>query len=169
MLRAIHLIPEFSNSQSIDALRCKYDPLVHKISPHVTLVFPFESDLTVEVLTKHVIQSTMDIKPFRFVLAGATGTADGYLFMNVKVGNDEVIQLHDKLYTGILKPFLNRSLTYTPHVTIGRTSDKRTFACALAETEHWNDIFETTIHDIVLETIDEHGNSMVDCKLPLLR
>lgn len=44
MLRAIHLFPKFLNSHIIDALRAKYDPLVQLIPPHITLVFPFNSD-----------------------------------------------------------------------------------------------------------------------------
>ena len=54
VLRAIHIFPEFSNMESIDNLRAKYDPLFSLIQPHVTLVFPFESTITTAVLAQHV-------------------------------------------------------------------------------------------------------------------
>lgn len=91
MLRAIHLFPEFSNLHSVNALRVKYDPLVNLIPPHMTLVFPFESEIAIDSLTEHLKQSTVELKPFRVVLAGVTGAGDEYLFLNVKVGNDQVI------------------------------------------------------------------------------
>ena len=143
MLRAIHLFPKFSNLHSINALRARYDPLVNLIPPHMTLVFPFKSEIASDALREHVKQSTVGLKPFRIVLADVSGAGDEYLFLNVKLGNDQIIQLHDKLYTGMLRQYLNRSLTYTPHLTVGRIKNKRTFASALAETEHWNEVFET--------------------------
>lgn len=168
VLRAIHLLPEFSNLHSINVLRAKYDPLVNLIPPHVTLVFPFESDIATEALKEHLKQSAIGLKPFQIVMTGITGDEEGYLFLNVKVGNDYIIQLHDKLYTGMLRQYLNRSLTYTPHLTVGRIKDKQTFESALAETEDWNEMFETTVHEFAVECIDERENSTVEIKVSLL-
>lgn len=167
MLRAIHLFPEFSNSHLINALRSKYDPLVNLIPPHVTLVFPFESAITTDTLTDHLKASISGLKPFTIAMAGVTGAEEGYLFLNVKVGNDEIIQLHDELYTGILRQYLNRSLTYTPHLTVGRMKDQKTLELALAETKHFHEIFETKVHEIVVEQIDENGKSTIELKMPL--
>ncbi|QSO45638.1 2'-5' RNA ligase family protein [Alicyclobacillus mengziensis] len=168
MLRAIHLFPEFSNGHSINAIREKYDPLADLISPHVTLVFPFECDVSTEALALHLQESMVGLKPFRIVMTGVTGADGEYLFLNVKVGNDQIIQLHDKLYTGLLKQYLHRSLTYTPHLTIGRLKDKQIFEFALTETENWNEVFETTVHQVVVERIDEHENSIIEMKVPLI-
>jgi len=43
--RTIMIFPEFDNMKFIDQLRQKYDPLANKVRPHITLVFPFESDM----------------------------------------------------------------------------------------------------------------------------
>jgi 2'-5' RNA ligase len=168
VLRAIHIFPEFSNLYSINAIRAKYDPLANLIPPHVTLVFPFESNVSTEVLAEHMKESTGTLKPFRIVMTGVTGAEGEYLFLNVKVGNDQIIQLHDKLYTGVLRQYLYRNLTYTPHLTIGRVKDKQTFEFALAETDDLNEIFETTVHEIVVESIDKCENSITETKVPLL-
>lgn len=90
-----------------------------------------------------------------------------YLSLNVKVGNDAVIELHDRLYTGILSGYLNRSLTFTPHLTVGRIQDPHILARALAETEHVDEIFETTIHEVLVETIDERGESTIEISVLL--
>ena len=153
--------------ESIDNLRAKYDPLFSLIQPHVTLVFPFESTITTAVLAQHVQDSVMGLHPFNIVLKGVTGSEEEYLFLNVKVGNDQIIELHDKLYSGLLKQYLNRTLTYTPHLTVGRLKNKETFQSAVAETEHFNEIFEATVHEIVVENIDESGKSTMELKIPL--
>lgn len=168
MLRAILIFPEFCNLHYINAIRAKYDPLAKLIPPHVTLVFPFESDISADVLAEHLQKSTAGLKPFRIVMTGVTGAEGEYLFLNVKVGNDQIIQIHDNLYSGLLKQYLYRSLTYTPHLTVGRIRDKQKFESALAETEDWNHIFETRVHEIVVETIDERENSITEIKVPLL-
>ena len=45
--RAIILFPKFcSNTDLIQDIRDRYDPLASKIAPHITLVFPFESEIS---------------------------------------------------------------------------------------------------------------------------
>ncbi|WDL95904.1 2'-5' RNA ligase family protein [Alicyclobacillus sp. ALC3] len=167
MLRAIHIFPYFDNLHSINAIRAKYDPLADLIPPHVTLVFPFESNISKEVLEEHLHEATVGSHPFRIAMTGVTGAEGEYLFLNVKVGNDHIIQLHDKLYSGLLKQYLYRSLTYTPHLTVGRIMDKRMFEIALAKTEEWNEVFETTVREITVESIDERKNYTVEMTVPL--
>lgn len=167
MLRAIHIFPEFSNERSIDTLRAEYDPLYGLIQPHVTLVFPFESTLTTESLQQHLQESVIGLKPFSIVLKGVTGAEEEYLFLNVKVGNDQIIELHDRLYAGLLQRYLNRSRTYTPHVTVGRLDDKQTFEYAVSETQYMSEIFKTTVHEFVVETIDDSGKSTIELKIRL--
>lgn len=81
--------------------------------------------------------------------------------------HDEIIQLHDKLYTGILRQHLNRSLMYIPHLTVGRINDKRDFHLALQATEGFNETFEAIAQEIVVERIDESGMSITELKMPL--
>ncbi|GMA64196.1 2'-5' RNA ligase [Alicyclobacillus fastidiosus] len=131
------------------------------------MVFPFESALSTDELRIHLQDAILGVKPFDIVMSGVTGAEEEYLFLNVKVGNDEIIQLRDKLYTGILRPYLNRSLTYIPHLTVGRIKDKEEFRRALEETERFNEIFETTVHEIVVEIIDASEMSVIELKMPL--
>lgn len=155
------------NAHSIHALRTKYDPLADHIPPHLTLVFPFESLMSTADLRDHTSDCVARIPPFRLVLTGITGAEQEYLFLNVKVGNDQIIALHDKLYSDVLRPFLNRSLTYIPHLTVGRLKDSLSFQAALAYTRELREVFETTVCEVVVERIAESGQSALEFKVPL--
>ena len=45
-LRTIMIFPEFENMDIIDRIRDKYDPLARLVRPHITLVFPFENEMS---------------------------------------------------------------------------------------------------------------------------
>lgn len=81
MKRAIVLFPEFENSRSIQSIRERYDPLADYIPPHITLVFPFESELSTQALSGHIALALAGVKKFHVRASGVTGDArDGYLF-----------------------------------------------------------------------------------------
>jgi hypothetical protein len=47
--RSIIIFPQFGNDTNlIQNIRHQYDPLASKIAPHITLVFPFESEISSE-------------------------------------------------------------------------------------------------------------------------
>jgi 2'-5' RNA ligase len=130
--RVIVLEPTFHGIDLIERFRSRFDPIHTEIPAHITLVFPFESDLTTDALLRHIQSATAGLKPFQAVLQGITGDSGEYLFLNVKQGNDPIIALHDRLYTGPLASFLRTDLTYTPHMTIGRVTPHTGFLLALA-------------------------------------
>ena len=45
--RTIMIFPEFENIDIINDIRKKYDPLADLVFPHITLAFPFDSELTI--------------------------------------------------------------------------------------------------------------------------
>lgn len=160
--RSILIFPKFNNIEKIEELREKYDPLYNCIGPHITIVFPFESDIKKDELEVHVRQTLKDIKPFKLKLRYVTGSTENYLFLNTKEGNDRIIEMHDKLYTGILEEFLCRKITYVPHITVGKIEDNEKFEIALRETEKVEDIFETIVKNVSVELIDENENSNIE-------
>lgn len=54
--RAIVILPRFEGLDRIEQFRRRYDPLASRIAPHITLVFPFESDLSADQLCAHMQQ-----------------------------------------------------------------------------------------------------------------
>jgi len=55
--RCIMIFPQFNNINIIDGIREKYDPLSNNVRPHITLVFPFESNISKVDLQDSLIAS----------------------------------------------------------------------------------------------------------------
>lgn len=75
---------DVENINIINDIRKKYDPLVDLVSPHITLVFPFESDLSNEELNLYIKECLSDIHPFKIELEGFSKQKDiygNYLFL----------------------------------------------------------------------------------------
>jgi len=154
MNSAIVIFPKFQNIDIINEFRQKYDPLADKIAPHITLVFPFESQISTSELRKHMQQTISDIQPFAIKLCGIREHDNKYLFLNVINGNDQIIKLHDWLYTGILSKHLLKEITYVPHLTIGCIDNENEFHRIL-HTVKFKDIeFETKITHISVMQIN---------------
>ncbi len=168
MKRSVILLPGFDNIGTVAGIREKYDPLVHCIAPHITLVFPFESELPLETLKAHIQTALSGVKRFGVLLQGITGDfRDGYLFLNVKRGNDQIIALHDTLYGGILEQFLSRKITYCPHLTVGRLLDPLAFDRAVSALCRFGESFETVIGKVYVEKTGADGKSVVECSFEL--
>ena len=163
MKRAIVLFPKFRNMEAIQAIRARFDPLAEYIAPHITLVFPFESERSTDELKAHLSQSLAGMKQFTVRLNGVTGDfRDGYLFLNVKQGNDSIIDLHDRLYSGVLEPFVFRKVTYCPHITVGRVVEPSAFDRALEELAGFQENFEAEIDKVYVENIDSSDRSTIE-------
>lgn len=167
MKRAVHLFPEFTNSEVIESLRKKYDPLFGLIQPHITIVFPFESEISSPVLKQHIQKALVDIDPFVILLREFTATIDRCLILNIKKGNDNIIKLHDLLYSGLLSIYRNRRFSFYPHLTIGKFTDEQELLLVLTELSTNETKLETTISKVVSEIIDEKENSIVEFILEL--
>jgi 2'-5' RNA ligase len=151
----------------IHVLRQRFDPLVALVPPHITLVFPFESELTSEQLRQHIQQVVADIRPFPVRLANVTGAEGEYLFLNVKQGNDDLIALHDRLYMGPLAGFLSPHHTYVPHMTVGRLTDpgawrEEVLLAAGLDVRH-----DMIVHEISVYVIQDDGSRRIESVIPL--
>ena len=167
MKRAIVLFPSFEHIEILQTIRQQYDPLANCIAPHITLVFPFDSDIPTEDLKAYLNEALKGIKKFHVRLNDFSGDfRDGYLFLNVKQGNDAIVELHDRLYDGILERFLFRGITYCPHVTVGKVQQAE-FEHALAQLRGVTDRFETEIEKIYVENIDDLEHSAIEFSLEL--
>lgn len=86
MLRTIMIFPHFDNMEIINIIREKYDPLARLVKPHITLVFPFESEMTNAELEDVLDNCLKSIKPFPIVLQGFSKEEDkfgNYLFLDM--------------------------------------------------------------------------------------
>lgn len=165
MLRAIHIFPAFSNAAEIDAVRSIHDPLAAKIRPHITLVFPFESDLSAEELAGDARASVAGIECFRARL-GRPQIKEGVIWLPVTEGRREVIALHDALYRGSLHRYWDRSRPYEPHVTIAR-DPANAFEGAHESVAALRGPFEGDAVSIVVEAIMPDQSSSVESEIYL--
>lgn len=165
--RAIVIFPKFSNIKNIDEIREKYDPLYNFIAPHITLVFPFQSEFVKDELIEHIENQLKEVTPFQIIAKGITGASDGYVFLDIKKGNDNIIEIHDKLYTGILKPFHNRYIPYVPHITVGKLEDEKCHKAVVEELSDFDVEFRTVIEGFTIEVIDDSEKSIIEYEYKL--
>jgi 2'-5' RNA ligase len=171
--RCIMVFPKFDSISIIDDIRRKYDPLAYHVSPHITLVFPFESNIESTELEDHLKKALSSIKPFRIILKGITPDKEpfgNYLFLNIEKGKDEIIELHRRLYTGLLEPFISQRLKsggYKPHMTVGKIDCEDKFKLAIEETKDIGDAFDTIVSKVSVEIIDENEDSIIEMEIDL--
>lgn len=167
MKRAIHIFPSFQSIENIQEIRNRHDPLSDKIPPHITLVFPFESSIPHNDILDHIKSVAEHIPPFSLTLRDVTGSGGEFLFLNVKKGNDYLIQIHDDLYKGILESYRNPHFTYLPHITLGRPGNREEYINALEKYKNWRESYHTIVEEITLEEIGEDNVSHVIGRVPL--
>ncbi len=110
--------PKIEYSQ-INEIRDKFDANRKFIDPHIAVVFPVDSAIGEENLISHISSVVLNISPFPITISGLEKSWDYYLYLTVQEGKENIISLHDKLYTGILEKFWFKSVPFTPHITLG--------------------------------------------------
>lgn len=73
-IRFIALFPPAEEMRAVQGLRRRWDPLAEFVHPHLTLVFPFESEDSTDVLRAHVEHAVAGVRAFPIHLAGVTGS-----------------------------------------------------------------------------------------------
>ena len=166
MLRTIMIFPQFSNIEVINEIRDRYDPLAKLVRPHITIVFPFESEMTNDELAEKLTRSLKDVGPFELVLHGFSKTDDNYLFLNIEKGQDIIKTVHDELYSSHLKDY-DLGLSYIPHMTVGKLDNRQELDSAYEYVKTIDDCFQTTVRKISVEMIGEHEESIIAFEIML--
>ncbi|SEU08200.1 2'-5' RNA ligase family protein [Lacrimispora sphenoides] len=161
--RTIMIFPEFHNMDVIHFYRKQYDPLSALVKPHITLVFPFQSNMSNDRLNKHLSDKLMNIKPFEITLNGVTkqpGELGNYLFLNIIEGKEHIHEIHELLYSGLLKEY-KKGYPYTPHLTLGNLDSLEKLEMAYLDASKCNETFKAVINTISVEVIGASGESMI--------
>jgi 2'-5' RNA ligase len=117
----------------IREVRARYDPIAAVVPAHFTLVYPFEDDIALDALGAHLTDALAAFTTFEVALDGVSGAEGTYLRYDIQRGNDALIAMHDRLYTGPLARHLDRRESFHPHMTIGRIADAARWRAALDE------------------------------------
>ena len=167
--RSILTFPQFSNSDVnlIQNIRNKYDPLASKIAPHITLVFPFESEISANALRQHLETNLDGFEAFNLTMQGISHEEGNYLFLNLLQGQEHIIKIHDLLYSGILAKFLSRKHFYKPHLTVGCLKNHLETKAAMMQLKYFDHKFEIEINKITTEIILDDLSSEIDFEITL--
>lgn len=101
----------------LNEFRQRHDPFAELISEHITLVFPIPAML--ETVRAHTRSVTQTFQPFDVHITGLSRTWDHWLYLEIQDGYEQIVDLHDRLYSGPFEEFLRTDLPFEPHVGIG--------------------------------------------------
>lgn len=148
------------STPEIDAVCAKYDPVFRLVGPHITLVFPFKSEIDNTEVIKHIDRVSKQYPLKDLELYGISRYGDEYMFLNIKTGFKKLTSLHDILYNGILAEFKNQDIPYIPHVTVGRISNTELLNQAIRHTSSLN--IHTSIKSPVISLLEIQDNKDVE-------
>lgn len=169
--RCILIFPQFENVSVIDEIRRKYDPNYFNVLPHITLVFPFESDISKEQLIAHIKNKLQKTKCFCLKLGNLIKkhSKEYYLMLEVTEGSNKVKELHENLYEGILTPFKpSWPDGFMPHMTVGQFEDEAGLEAAYDSLSGIDEQFSARICRVSVEIIGNNSESIIEFELPLL-
>lgn len=167
MERGIHIFPRFREAKVIKDMRKKYDYLHDCIEPHITLVFPFKSELSSKEIVKDLKNILMNVKPFKISTNELEGIENPgyYLFLNIEEGKEIISDLHYKIHEGLLKPYQSewtRDGSYKPHITVGRFKDTVSLQEAIEATKDFDVSYEVMVDKLFIEIIGEDESSTIE-------
>lgn len=169
--RAIVWFPPFPMDAPIEPFRRRFDPMADALPAHVTLVFPFPTNLTVIQLASHIRRIVGNWPSLPVSFRDIEGILDEFVFLMVRDRADAVVALHDKLYRGVLKAYLRDDIPYLPHVTIGRaTGNPSGFRFDAMHDMAIRDVrgeWRCVLRELAIVTLHPDGTITIDTTVPL--
>lgn len=163
MLRSVLIFPQLNDRFTINRIRQRYDDLYEDIAPHISLVFPFDNELTDETIIQVVSDVIKKQQQFKLRLTVVSGDPkNGYVWLVVDQGSKILTELHDALYAEpILNPYYREDLPYQPHVTVAQGLSQLQAEQLLIELQNETYDLTATITEVAIEHILENGDSVV--------
>ena len=98
------------------------------VRPHFSFIFAVH-DIAEDLFITEVTEKAKDCSQIKFVIRCATISKDGledsfHVFLIPDKGHSDIIKLHDRLYSGLLKDNLRLDIDYIPHMAIGNSTDR---------------------------------------------
>ncbi|MFY7864788.1 2'-5' RNA ligase family protein [Roseateles sp.] len=134
-------------------------PYLDVVAAHFTMVF---SCKTIELAeyTKHIEAVARQSEPIRFsckyAMLGADDFDDtAYVFLVPDEGYSGISLLHDRLYTGLLQPFLKLDVPFVPHITIGTLKDRSAAKALCDELNRTGVHIEGTLRALTIGALED--------------
>lgn len=167
MQRSVLIFIESDNLHDIEKIRQKHDPLHNLVPPHITLIFPFESEISNEELKQHIIEHIKGLEAFDIHANNVVTNHKDYLFLQIKEGKEKIITLHDRLYQGLLQTFLREDIPYVPHITVGRKNSERDALEVARRIPPLEAKPHFTIRKITVESVGANNESIIEFEISL--
>ena len=174
--RAIVWFPTFEEPvgmQRLQSFRLVHDPLGARIAPHVAVVFPFHANLTVIQLASHIKRVTAGwpVLPVTFRGVQTVSSPNGlFTILMCNLRSEAIIELHDRLYKGVLAGFLRDDIRFEPHITLAQSYTAPAFEASLADAElRFRDTYRATLRELCIVTHAPDGTIAVEETIPLSR
>lgn len=124
MYYALVYYPEITHPGFV-TFRKKYEPYAALLPEHVTLVYPVEQSIGYKIFAHHIREILREWQPFDLHFSSRLElTWDCWMKLLAEEGYDQILLLHDQLYTGILEPHLRKDLPYNAYIGIGLFSNE---------------------------------------------
>lgn len=166
--RCVHIFPRFNRMDLIEKIRKEYDYLHDCIEGHITIVFPFESQIKKEILQEE-LKKIFLLKAFTIKAQGISAV-DNFLFLNIVEGHELIKDLHYKSYSGLLRDYQSKWTqdgAYSPHLTLGRFKTCDEAKQAEERLKDFNESFEAVVDRIYVEIIGENDESIIEMEIKL--
>lgn len=112
--------------------RC--NPIASYVRPHLTLLFPLETELQSSEVYAHFESVTSQVDRFDIRLDGIRlRPEDLLIYLGVSEGAEELRSLHLELYGGHFERFLDPTRLFYPHLTVGRFETEAEMSSAYEE------------------------------------
>jgi hypothetical protein len=154
----------------IQDIRRLNDRMYEVIAPHFTFIFPTQK-LTIEKLVEHTVlkiegQSKIPITLNSAILVEDDSKLFFHAFLVPSVGKQEIINLHDLLYTDELTSELRLDIPFIPHIGIGTNEDRAIMQKLVDEINSLQIHLKGSIDNLTIASFD--GKQLQDIKqLPL--
>ncbi len=169
--RAIVWFPSFPLDSPIEDFRRRHDPLADALPAHVTLVFPFPTNLTVTQLATHIRRVVGNWPALPVSFRDVEPIVDEFVVLMLRERAEAIVALHDKLYGGILKTHLREDIEYQPHVTIGRAAGNPSHtdfpAISAAAARDVRGEWRCVLRELAIVTLGQDGTITIDKTVPL--
>jgi 2'-5' RNA ligase len=109
----------------IESFRTTHDPQAARLAAHFTFVFPVVADLI--ELEDEIALVAKSTPPISFTIRAARAvrdalTTESHVFLIPEEGSADITMLHDRLYSGVLRPHLRSDIRFVPHLTVAAVS-----------------------------------------------
>jgi|ERR1043166_1778763 2'-5' RNA ligase len=122
----------------IQSYRKANDKLYYNlVDPHFTIVFPVD-DKTEKQFVNEIEKQIASVRKIEFQIKSAAFVKDNFSeyyleFLIPDLGHDQIVSLHDRLYSEALISNLRLDIAYMPHITVGNSLDINKSKMAIAE------------------------------------